>query len=251
MPPIKRPRQLKKVIYPEFELNIPYSHPKKKVNKDIIRYKPKFDLITLLDKYNKKTSDPARALKDHLKKNDGYFRKKYIDPINKTGETKTIENLTEYQKDRKQKNANYNHQKEIISNLDTIRKYSSQLHTNKKKIELYTTALFKILKEADVFKHRDFDPYKANLEKELVDIFAKISDFNTIGYDEFSRKLLHHFTYEYSTRCSHLINNPNFTRLNELIGWVKKLNPVLEKTVEYRMSRKIRSQLKIEFPEAK
>jgi len=247
MPLIKKPRQPKELKYPEFELNIIHSFPKTKANKDIIRYKPKFDLITILDKYNKKVSDPAKTLKDHMKKNDGYF--KYLDPKNR--QLYTIENLTGYLKDRKQKNANYNHQKEIISNLDTIRKYSPQLHNNKKKIELHTTALFKILKEVDIFKHKDYDFYKKNLEKELVDVLTKISDFNTIGYDEFSRKLLHQFTHEYSTKCSNLIDKPNFTKLNELIIWLKKLNPVLEKTVEYRMSRKVKDQLQIQFSESK
>jgi hypothetical protein len=249
--PLKAPKKPKQIKYPEFELNIPLSHSQKKSNRDIVRYKPKFDFITLLEKYNKKVNDPARALKFHIKEHGGYFQTKYIDPINKTGKTVTIESLSEAQRVKKVMNAKLRDQKQVISNFKTTEKYSTQLQSNKRRIELHTTALFKILKEADVFKNENYNIYKKNLEKELLQTLTKISDFNTIGYDEFSRKLLHQFTHEYSVKCGNLVNHPNFPRLTELINWLRRLNPVLEKTVESRMSRVVRSQLNIPFSEEK
>ncbi len=250
MPSVKRPRTPKEMKYPEFELNVHRILKISKSNKKIVRYKPKFDLITLLDKYNKKVSDSGRTLKYHLKVNDSHYRPIFIDPVNRKGKSLSIENLTEQQKTKKSMNAKLRNQKEIISNFRTLEKYASQLRNNKKKMDLHTTALFKILKEADVFKHANYKVYKENLEKELLGVVNKISDFNILGYDEFLRKLFHQFTHEYTVKCNRLITNPDFKKLRELIDWLRRLNPVLEKTVDYRAEKKVRSQLRIPFQEA-
>jgi hypothetical protein len=39
--PQRKPRTPKEMKYPEFELNISSSQPHKKINKNVIRYKPK------------------------------------------------------------------------------------------------------------------------------------------------------------------------------------------------------------------
>lgn|GEM_PF-5163055 len=206
-------------------------------------------MITLLEKYNQKVYATDRTLKYHLKAYDSHYKPIFIDPVNKKGKTLTIENLTENQKIIKSMNTDLRYQKEVIAKFKTMHKYASQLQNNKKKVELYTTALFKVLKEADIFKHPDYKIYKEDLEKELLTVVRRISDFNTIGYDEFLRKLFHQFTHEYSVKCSRFISNPNFTKLRELIVWLKNLNPVLEKTVEYWAEKKVRSQLRIPFEE--